>query len=465
MSTREELKEYLLGKDEAIGYLLNDDNNGKTVMLSGAWGSGKTHFWQNDIEGALSTQLKTKEKACVYVSLYGKDNIEAIKNEILFKAYESIKDENKIAKRAISAFGFTSRLLSVSYSGARANTGAVGDAVENFFESKKINEAESFLADGGLICLDDFERKSKHIDLNDLFGFIAQLAIDLNCKVVIILNSDVFEGEEANVFKTVKEKTVNKFFYFEPTIEELFKSIYNSDEKYNRLDDYKDEIFKAIIETKEKNARIYIQILDNCLEWLGQHEYSQYELRALVLITTNFIQNHFVFTYRILENRNNIKFYTVLNRYYQKDGLLEIAEYFVQTVPQISSKIDEKEFKNYLETNRNELPVKLCNNHEEFLHHMYSSISKKNIEKKTDKKNDKETTKENTQSESYYERLDEIFHENKNIFYTLYFYAYVINIEFGLDKKKFDEINQFIKTGILPKNPKEVESSLPLKAN
>ncbi|MCB4746909.1 MAG: KAP family NTPase [Sulfurovum sp.] len=41
MSTLKALKEYLVG---AGGYLLNDDNNGKTVMLSGAWGSGKTHL-------------------------------------------------------------------------------------------------------------------------------------------------------------------------------------------------------------------------------------------------------------------------------------------------------------------------------------------------------------------------------------------------------------------------------------
>jgi len=295
MSTLTVLKEYLVGKD---GYLLNDDNNGKTVMLSGAWGSGKTHFWQNEIEEDLTKTLNKKDKACVYVSLYGKDNIEAIKNEILFKAYESIKDENKLAKRAISAFGFGSRLLSVSVGGVRANTGVVGDAVEGFFESKKIDEAESFLADGGLICLDDFERKSKHIDLNDLFGFIAQLAIDMNCKIVIILNSDVFEGDEANVFKTVKEKTVNKFFYFEPTIEELFNSIYDSHEKYKILDVYKTEILNAMKQTEELNARIYIQVLDNCLEWLTVKEsIDRNIIQVLVLGTFNFALNHLILDY------------------------------------------------------------------------------------------------------------------------------------------------------------------------
>jgi len=444
MSTLKTLKDYLIGEN---GYLIDDNNNGKTVMLSGAWGSGKTHFWQKKIEPVLSEKLREDSKACVYVSLYGKDNIEAIKNEILFKAYESIKDESKLAKRAISAFGFGSRLLSVSVGGVRVNTGAIGDTVEGFFESKKIGEAESFLADGGLICLDDFERKSKQIDLNDLFGFIAQLAIDMNCKVVIILNSDVFEGEEANVFKTVKEKTVNKFFYFEPSIKELFDSIYSSSEKYKKLDDHKEEILNAIKETKELNARIYIQVLDNCFEWLKENSYNQYELRALALITVNFTKNHFVFDYRILDQNANSKLYKVLNKYHQDEGLLKIVDYFTDIK---SPKIEDKDFQNYLKGNRDRPPVCSCDDPSEFLQLMYSSISKKEVETTTDKKTDTERAKENTKNDSYFEKIDKVFHENKNIFKSLYLYAYVLDVEYKVEKKKFNEINNFVKTGILP---------------
>ncbi len=76
-----------------------------------------------------------------------------------------------------------------------------------------------------IVCFDDFERKSEKIDLNDLFGFITQLSIDMNCKVVIILNSDVFKGEEAKIFQNVKELTVNKFLKFNPSTQYLFNSI------------------------------------------------------------------------------------------------------------------------------------------------------------------------------------------------------------------------------------------------
>lgn len=44
MANTQELRDYLIDKDP---FLLNNDNNGKTIMLSGAWGAGKTHFWQN----------------------------------------------------------------------------------------------------------------------------------------------------------------------------------------------------------------------------------------------------------------------------------------------------------------------------------------------------------------------------------------------------------------------------------
>ncbi len=56
MSRTKELKEYLINEDD--GFLLNPDNNSKTIMLSGAWGAGKTHFWQNEIEPLLSDKLK-----------------------------------------------------------------------------------------------------------------------------------------------------------------------------------------------------------------------------------------------------------------------------------------------------------------------------------------------------------------------------------------------------------------------
>jgi len=101
MSNTEALKKYLI--DESDGFLLNDDNNGKTIMLSGAWGAGKTHFWQEDIlKGKQGLFEQLKDKACVYISLYGKDSLESIKKEVLIKAsLDREKEDSLLSQRNI----------------------------------------------------------------------------------------------------------------------------------------------------------------------------------------------------------------------------------------------------------------------------------------------------------------------------------------------------------------------------
>lgn len=96
MSNTDTLKKYLLEKENA--YLLDDNNNDKTIMISGAWGSGKTHFWQTEIEPVLKTKLK--DKACVYVSLYGKESLSDIKSD----TYLSASGRNKLSTE-VSTFG------------------------------------------------------------------------------------------------------------------------------------------------------------------------------------------------------------------------------------------------------------------------------------------------------------------------------------------------------------------------
>ena len=179
MSTLTDLKDYLLGKDDDIGYLLNPEHNGKTVMLSGAWGSGKTHFWLEDIK----PQLIEKEQKNIYISLYGRESISELKLEVLREAYNLEVPEDIISKSA-------SMLSSIAPS---LGEKSLVDGFDKLNKKTKEKKAEEILKSGSIICLDDFERKSKNIDLNDLFGYISQLALDYNCKVVIILNSDVLK--------------------------------------------------------------------------------------------------------------------------------------------------------------------------------------------------------------------------------------------------------------------------------
>jgi len=227
---------------------------------------------------------------------------------------------------------------------------------------------------------------------------------------VIILNSDVFTGKEAEVFRNVKEKTVNKFFDFEPTIEELFESIANN-ENFNDLEEYKADILNAIRETEELNARIYIQVLDNCLEWLHKKGFSEKNLlRVLILSTINFIKNHIVYEYKI--NESGKKQYEFIESFFD---IYEISNYLMNILPQ-----------HYVDSG--------CSCHKEFLHRMNSSIN--------------EQANEKNKTEEYSKKLNEVFNNNKKLFKAFAFYIYVLKID-DIEENIYNEINSFIKSGIL----------------
>ena len=397
MSNQKRLEKYLIGED---GYLTKEISNGKVIILSGKWGSGKTFFWKNIIEKELIQNQTEKQKAYVYSSLYGNRTLDKIEDNIYAQAYlcsvggknavlsgyEKVKDFGK-------RFGSFCSLLDVS---------KLVDGIDDIQQKNIKRSALSYLENGGIVCFDDFERKSKDIDLNDLFGFISHLAIELDCKVVIILNDDVFVGEEKNVFSRVKEKSVSKFLKYEPSIKELFETIF-SNEKYRVLDEHKEIILKTIEETEELNARIYIQVLDNLVEWIEkEQEINDDVLRCLILVNINFILFHTICNHKV-ENIYLLRgFYDIHEKYsnnFSERGIGENLK-LLSTFQDYYSKLKESIFSG------KEKPEEKRKYHNNFL-------------------------------ESNFKNYESKFLANK------------LDISKDVDNKTFQKINKFIETGIL----------------
>lgn len=419
MSNQQRLEEYLVGTN---GYLKSDISNGKVVMLSGKWGSGKTHFWQKKIQTVLND--KDKKMPNHYISLYGKTSIQEIKNEIFLKVFESVDSfdsEEKTKKIVKGSIDLVSSLTkSISVFGMSLDLSKITDKsfekIDSILNDEKLKRTENYLNSGAIICFDDFERKSKDIDLNDLFGFITQLTLNFSCKVVIILNDDVFEGEEKKIFSKVKEKSVSKFLKYEPSIEDLFSSIFDleiekdskKEKKYKDLEEYKEIVLKTIEETQELNARIYIQVLDNLIEWVGQkQEINDNVLRCLILVNVMFINFHkivFLEEYKIyspvIDLNSDEREYDLRKRL-SMNGL---PEYFV--------KLCREQIKSNL-TYLKEYPIK-----EELFYTLLKEDEKKVVNE-------------------YSKELE-----------VLYF-AYTLNIEKNINIETFQKINNFIESGIL----------------
>lgn len=284
----DKLKKYLLDEDK--GYLTQKLSKGKIMMLSGRWGSGKTYFWQEKI-------VKNNDKN-IYISLYGKRTIRDIENEVLVKAYYRSLGRKGEEKDLIEKFSSTFQIASKTidtFFGTKIDD--VKEEIDELNNNHKNKKAEKFIDDGLIICFDDFERKSSSVDLQDLFGFITNLSIQYKARVVVILNSDVFDSDEKAIFTNLKEKSVSKYMKFSPTCDELFEIIFDFDENIREeLKEYRDKLKATFNRVNITNARIMRQTLDNVLEWHEKHSDMEHRtLNLLVLVNINFILNHQVY--------------------------------------------------------------------------------------------------------------------------------------------------------------------------
>ncbi|MCG3651746.1 KAP family NTPase [Aliarcobacter butzleri] len=405
MTNQERIEEYLIGEN---GYLKSNISNHKIIMLSGKWGSGKTFFWKNKIIEELNKDKKIPNH---YISLYGKKSIEEIENEIFLKIFESV-DSFESREKAVKLSKNVVNLLSsfssaVNFFGVNLDISKVSDKpfdkLEEILKNNKLQKAVEYLNSGAIICFDDFERKSKDIDLNDLFGFITQLTLNFSCKVVIILNDDAFEENDKTIFSNVKEKSVSKYLKYEPTIKELFEIIFEN-KSYKKLDEYKELILQTIQEADILNARIYIQILDNLVEWISNNE-DKNTLRSLILVNINFILYHCILNkkrFNDIYSRNEIYNYNI-------DGIF--------------SKNYSFNYRNFIE------------------YHNF-------LEFQIDLESDVERKKDS--SDEVIRRNLKFIEDNILLFKSIYF-ANKLDIGREIDDYTFTKINKFVETGIIIK--------------
>lgn len=418
MANSESIKKYLIEGNKS--YLDNDDNNGTILMLSGVWGSGKTHFWKNIIETDLIQKIKAKKKSYVFVSLYGKDSIEEIQNEILQKSYDFVyHKETDVISQTYSVFTkATSFLPKITVFGVDIDATGTGKQIDELNNNEKLKKGTNALLNGGIICFDDFERKSSKIDLNDLFGFITNLTENFQTKTIIILNQEFFQNNDTKVFNTVKEKSVNKFILYNPSIEELFEVIYQ-DEKYKPLESYKTTILEAIKLSEEKNARIYIQVLNNCLEYIEKiKDVNERTIYLLTLITVIFSKYNLII-------RLTVNISRILN---SSDSKKEIFPDFYINIPEkVSYSLEVIDTKN---------PPII----EVFLHEL-----KKRVEQRYSSSESKTIP---TEALNYHFAYIE---QNKNMLFIIYKYFFHKKYFSQNDIEVVNKISNFVESGILLK--------------
>ncbi|GEM_PF-4210480 len=181
------------------------------ILLTGKWGSGKTHYWKNIISPALakaSVPNSNDQFKPLYVSLYGLSETREIESRILFELLPFFKrQKNKKGKlESITT-------LSRNIIGAASNTFLKLD-FDKLFNGVSLKSFYSLDNAKYFLCFDDFERVDPALGVNKVLGFINSYIEHDRVKTLIITNEEpIIENDQD--YKRLKEKVVGRTLTFE----------------------------------------------------------------------------------------------------------------------------------------------------------------------------------------------------------------------------------------------------------
>lgn len=174
--------------EKSLKYLLIASEKPICIAIKGGWGEGKSYFWRGFVR-------KHKIAEAGYVSVFGAESIHDIREKILVEASPLEGNTNWAA----SIRGVMSKF---------AGKIGVPEAVTfNLMEKQLIQQ-------GWILCLDDVERMSKNISVEEFMGLINQLKEQKGLKIVLIYNGEEIAND--SVFESRREKVIDRELAFFP---------------------------------------------------------------------------------------------------------------------------------------------------------------------------------------------------------------------------------------------------------
>lgn len=190
------------------------------LMVTGEWGTGKTYYYKNNLSSKISSievyNNAEKKYVPVYISLFGVNSIENLQLEIFFQLYPFLNSKKFRLAGTLGKIVTKGFLL---YNGLSDLSGIVDQLNPKNAAKIKPVDYETIV-----LCLDDFERMSSEILIEEVIGFINKLVDADNIKVILLAN----EGEgilKNKEYKRVKEKIIGDTIEFIPDIPVIYDNL------------------------------------------------------------------------------------------------------------------------------------------------------------------------------------------------------------------------------------------------
>ena len=158
-----------------IKHYLVADRTKSAIMLTAGWGTGKSHYIQNEL---LRYLKENGEHQCIIVSLYGLTSIKDVSKSVYLEA--------RMKKFQVKSEGAAAGVL-VAKTVLRGVTSVLGVDV-NAKEGDLQQLYDSIDLSGKLIVFEDVERTQ--IDIIEFLGYVNSLVEQDGVKVLLVTNED-----------------------------------------------------------------------------------------------------------------------------------------------------------------------------------------------------------------------------------------------------------------------------------
>ncbi len=199
-----EIKEREILKEKIIELLKKSEDQNKpiAIAINGDWGIGKTYLWKNGLAPLIKDKFK---KNPIYTSVFGKKDEQAIIEDLVAQFLSTEKQKTNPIRNIIN--GILS-FLSMHF-GVKINVN-----VDFLFKMLKKEHMENTI-----VCIDEFERLSDKIQVQDILGLISELKEYKGCCVIAIYNdlklfTDEIQNEQKKYLMLIVKKFLTEFLNF-----------------------------------------------------------------------------------------------------------------------------------------------------------------------------------------------------------------------------------------------------------
>ncbi len=192
---------------------LDNDNTYKKIFINGPWGIGKSYY--------VNKYIKKHNENFIYITLFGKTSFDSIENSVareLFKKLSSFNKKKiilhkfvKNVKASFSICGFTINSPELSRKGLISE-------YSTLLESKSL-----------IIVIDDLERKSNNILIEDIMGMIEEFSQFNKVKIVIIGDENNMIDSDRKKWNRFKEKIIEKEYKIQKFSDESIRNLVTSE--------------------------------------------------------------------------------------------------------------------------------------------------------------------------------------------------------------------------------------------